>query len=63
MLGCIEGDTTIDERLFAIIDAKCGVLNAVLDGVEFNFDGNLINDEYVSNANAVLASYGWRESK
>ena len=63
MLGCIEGDTTIDERLFAIVDAKCGVLNAVLDGVEFNFDGNLINDEYVSNANAVLASYGWRESK
>jgi len=63
MLGCIEGDLTIDERLFAIVDAKCGVLNAVLDGVEFNFDGNLINDENVSNANAVLASYGWTESK
>lgn len=63
MLGCIEGDLTIDERLFAIVDAKCGVLNAVLDGVEFNFDGNLINDENVSNANAVLATYGWTESK
>lgn len=55
MLGCIEGDVTIDERLFAIVDAKCGVLAQVLDGVH----QELINDEEQSNAVAVLRTYGW----
>ena len=56
MLGCIEGDTTIDERLFAIVDAKCGILAQVLDGVH----QELMNEEEQSNGMAVLASYGWR---
>ena len=60
ILGCIEGKLTIDERLFALIDAKCGVLNAVLDGAELKTDNsNLINDDMTSNATAVLQSYGW----
>ena len=61
VLGCIEGNLTIDERLFALIDAKCGVLNAVLDGAEFKTDNsNLINDDMTSSATALLESYGWR---
>ena len=55
MLGCIEGDLTIDERLFAIVDAKCGILAQVLDGAPHE----LMNEEEQSNAVAVLASYGW----
>jgi hypothetical protein len=59
MLGCIEGDVTIDERLFAIVDAKCGILAEVLDGVSHE----LMNEEEQSNAVAVLASYGWSVEK
>lgn len=60
ILGCIEGNLTVDERLFALIDAKCGVLNAVLDGAEYKSDNsNLINDDMTSSATAVLESYGW----
>ena len=55
MLGCIEGDLTIDERLFKIVDAKCGILAQVLDGETHQ----LINEEEQSNAIAVLATYGW----
>ena len=55
MLGCIEGDLTIDERLFAIVDAKCGILAQVLDGVSHE----LMNEEEQSNGMAVLATYGW----
>ena len=55
MLGCIEGDLTIDERLFAIVDAKCGILAQVLDGASHE----LMNEEEQSNGMAVLATYGW----
>ncbi len=55
MLGCIEGDLTIDERIFAIVDAKCGILAQVLDGASHE----LINEEEQSNGMAVLATYGW----
>ena len=59
-LGSIDGRLTIDERLFAIVDAKCGVLNAVLDGGEFKVnESNLLTDDVVSNGVAVLKSYGW----
>lgn len=58
-LGCIEGDLTIDERLFAIVDAKCGILAQVLDGVTHA----LMNEEEQSNAVAVLATYGWNVEK
>jgi len=59
MLGCIEGDLTIDERLFKIVDAKCGILAQVLDGETHQ----LINEEEQSNAIAVLATYGWGVGK
>jgi SWI/SNF-related matrix-associated actin-dependent regulator of chromatin subfamily A-like protein 1 len=59
MLGCIEGDLTIDERLFNIVDAKCGILAQVLDGASHE----LINEEEQSNAIAVLATYGWGVGK
>lgn len=59
MLGCIEGDLTIDERLFNIVDAKCGILAQVLDGAVHE----LINEEEQSNAIAVLATYGWGVGK
>lgn len=55
MLGCIEDDVTIDERLFAIVDAKCGILAQVLDGESHK----LMNEEEQSNGMAVLATYGW----
>ena len=55
MLGCIDDDLTIDERLFAIVDAKCGILAQVLDGAMHE----LMNEEEQSNGMAVLASYGW----
>ena len=58
MLGCIEGDLTIDERIFAIVDAKCGILAQVLDGAMHE----LINEEEQSNGVAVLATYGWSVS-
>jgi len=59
MLGCIDGGVTIDERLFQIVDAKCGILAQVLDGVTHE----LMNEEEQSNAVAVLASYGWSVEK
>ena len=59
MLGCIEGDLTIDERLFNIVDAKCGILAQVLDGASHE----LINEEEQSNGMAVLATYGWSVGK
>ena len=58
MLGCIEGDLTIDERIFAIVDAKCGILAQVLDGATHE----LMNEEEQSNGVAVLATYGWSVS-
>ena len=58
MLGCIEGDLTIDERIFAIVDAKCGILAQVLDGAIHE----LMNEEEQSNGVAVLATYGWSVS-
>lgn len=54
MLAGIDGATTIDERIYALIEHKNRVVESVLDGKTVE----LVNDDAQSIAMAVLRQYG-----
>jgi SNF2 family DNA or RNA helicase len=54
MLAGVDGATTIDERIYALIEHKNRVVESVLDGKTVE----LVNDDAQSIAMAVLRQYG-----
>lgn len=55
MLSDIEGITSIDERMIALLEMKNDVLTSVLDGKA----NDLLDEDIQSTAMLVLKGYGW----
>jgi hypothetical protein len=55
MLSDIEGLTSIDQRMIALLEMKNDVLTSVLDGKA----NDLIDEDIQSTAMLVLKGYGW----